>query len=78
MGVGTKQNLEIMKFFFSIIISILLATLGYMIAKKLEAIEDQLSRMNNAINQQMVINNTLEFKIEDHEKRIGKIEEMGK
>ncbi len=77
MHTSAKQSLELMKFFFSIIISILLAALGYMVTKKLEAIEEQLYKLNLAINNQMVINKTLEMKVEDHEKRIGRIEEMG-
>jgi|GEM_PF-5227769 len=74
MSDNSKHSLEILKFVFSVVISVLIAALGYMMTKKLEAIEDQLNRMNNAINQQMVINNTLEFKIDDHEKRIEKLE----
>jgi len=74
MDSSAKQSLELMKFFFSIIISILIAALGYMVTKKLEAIEEQLYKLNIAINNQMVINKTLEMKVEDHEKRIGEME----
>lgn len=69
------RQLEILKFIFSIVISILIAGLGYLITNKLEAIEEQLSKLNAAVNKQMVINNTLELKIDDHEKRIGELEE---
>ncbi|WKZ71108.1 MAG: hypothetical protein QY331_07565 [Melioribacteraceae bacterium] len=75
MSESNKNILDIMKFIFSIVISILVAALGYMMTNKLEAIENQLERINTAINKQMVINNTVEYKIEDHEKRIGKLED---
>jgi hypothetical protein len=74
MSESNKNILDIMKFIFSIVISILVAALGYMVTNKLEAIEAQLDRINKAINKQMVINNTVEYKIEDHENRIDKLE----
>jgi len=74
MSESNKNILDIMKFIFSIVISILVAALGYMVTNKLEAIEAQLDRINKAINKQMVINNTVEYKIEDHDKRIESVE----
>jgi len=40
-----------------------------MMTNKLAVIENQLERINTAIN------NTVEYKIENHEKRIGKLED---
>ncbi len=74
MSESSKQALDVLKFIFSIVISILVAALGYMMTNKLEAIENQLEKMNSAIHNQMVINNTLQFRIEILEKRLDEFE----
>ena len=78
-----KQNgyFEVTKFIISLIIGVIIASVGYLITDKLEGIEKSIQELNKKINRQMVINkgnekdmSQLFEEVEEHEVRLERLE----
>jgi uncharacterized membrane protein (DUF106 family) len=78
-----RQNgyLEVTKFIISLIVGVIIASVGYLITDKLEGIEQSIQELNKKINYQMVINKGNEKDVEqlfkevkEHEIRLQELE----